>query len=374
MKRIVFLTGTRADYGKIKPLLAKLNLNKQFEVVIVVTGMHLLSQYGSTFSQIKDDALGRIVLLPNQNGETSMEHALANTITVFSDFLNTELVDLVVVHGDRVEALAGAIVGALRNTPVAHIEGGEVSGTVDGVIRHSISKLANLHFVANESAQKRLLQLGENPDSIYVIGSPDIDVMISSKLPSLLEVKQRYAINFEKYAILIFHPVTNEYDSIQQQARNLVDAILESTENFVVISPNNDLGTKIVRGELNRLKNIKRVIEIPSMRFEFFLTLLKNSLFIVGNSSAGIREAGYYGVPTINIGSRQEGRHTSSLIMNIPAQRETISHAFEEVLTFERLPISGFGEGNSAELFFEILTSEHFWPIKLKKRFFDLEV
>jgi len=156
MKKIAFLTGTRADYGKLKPLITSISTNSDFEIHILVTGMHLLEQYGSTFAHVMDDRLGIIHLLPNQHPSQSMENCLARTIEQISEKCTDDSFDLLVVHGDRIEALAGAIVGALRNVPVAHIEGGEVSGTVDGLIRHSISKLSHLHFVSNEIAAKRL--------------------------------------------------------------------------------------------------------------------------------------------------------------------------------------------------------------------------
>ena len=185
MKEVVFLTGTRADYGKLKSLIEILHLDSNYNVSIIATGMHLLPKYGSTVNQIIEDNLGEVVILPTYMQEQQMEITLAKTIENISNFVNETKVDLLVVHGDRVEALAGAIVGAIRNVPVAHIEGGEVSGTVDGLIRHSVTKLSHLHFVSNSISRKRLIQLGEQSDSIYEIGSPDIDIMFSNFLPSI---------------------------------------------------------------------------------------------------------------------------------------------------------------------------------------------
>ena len=158
-QQIIFLTGTRADYGKIKPLLKILKGDPNYEVKIVVTGMHLLAKYGSTVFEIEKDALAEIILLPNQINEQAMEISLSKTIEALSMFFDQNRCDLFVIHGDRVEALAGAVVGSIRNIPVAHIEGGEVSGTIDGMLRHSISKLSHIHFVANQSAEERLIQL-----------------------------------------------------------------------------------------------------------------------------------------------------------------------------------------------------------------------
>lgn len=372
MKRIAFLTGTRADYGKIKPLIEALGKDQKYEIHILVTGMHLLEKYGATVNHVMEDHLGVIHLLPNQHTNQNMETSLARTIEQISEACISNDFDLIVVHGDRIEALAGAIVGVLRNLPVAHIEGGEVSGTVDGLIRHSVSKLSHLHFVSNESSRQRLIQLGEHKESIFIIGSPDIDVMLSNKLPSLQEVLNRYSIPFDKYGILIFHPVTNEIESLGQYAKNVCQAVLQSSKNYIVIKPNNDLGTEIIQKELDTLSDPTRFVHLPSMRFEYFLQLLKSSEFIVGNSSAGVREAEYYGVPAINVGTRQRNRHKSNLILDTGYTSSDIEKAISTTGTIQRVPSQGFGDGKSGEKFAKILNGEDFWPITIDKQFVDV--
>jgi UDP-N-acetylglucosamine 2-epimerase (hydrolysing) len=371
MKKIAFLTGTRADYGKLKPLITAIGNNSEFEIHIFVTGMHLLDQYGSTVAHVMDDRLGIIHLLPNQHPSQTMENCLARTIEQISEKCAISSFDLLVVHGDRVEALAGAIVGALRNIPVAHIEGGEVSGTVDGLIRHSISKLSHLHFVSNKAAKKRLEQLGEKATSIFEIGSPDIDAMLFSQLPGLPKVKSRYGIKFEEYAVLIFHPVTNEIDELEYAIQQIVNAVQNSKLNYIVIKPNNDLGTQIIQKGLNQLSNTDRFLHIPSMRFEYFLQLLKNSKFIIGNSSAGVREAAYYGVPAINIGTRQLNRNSNELILNVGYEQNEILNAISASESLKRTPRQDFGDGKSGMKFAEILNNDDFWPIEINKIFVD---
>jgi UDP-N-acetylglucosamine 2-epimerase (hydrolysing) len=260
-----------------------------------------------------------------------METCLARTIEEMSETCSEYEFDLVVVHGDRIEALAGAIVGVLRNIPIAHIEGGEVSGTVDGLIRHSISKLSHLHFVSNEIAKQRLMQLGESESSIHIIGSPDIDAMLFSELPSLADVKKRYEIDFQEYAVLIFHPITNELEQLPEIMSQVVNAVNQSDINFIIIKPNNDLGTNIVQAGLDSLVDHNRFQHIPSMRFEHFLQLLKNAKFIIGNSSAGVREAAYYGVPAVNIGTRQLNRNENELILNTPYDKSAIIRAMQAI-------------------------------------------
>jgi UDP-N-acetylglucosamine 2-epimerase (hydrolysing) len=302
-----------------------------------------------------------------------MDLTLAKTIEGFSAYIKKVQPDLIIVHGDRVEALAGAIVGSLNNILVAHIEGGEISGTIDELIRHSVSKMSHIHYVSNNKAKKRLLQMGEIEAAIKVIGSPDIDVMFSDKLPSLDEVKNYYQIDFKNYGVVMFHPVTTEIDNMNQYAQNFVEALLEDDKNFVVIYPNNDLGSELILAAYKKLKGNSRFRIFPSIRFEYFLTLLKNSEFIIGNSSAGIREAPYYGIPTINIGTRQENRALHAHITNITYKKEHILKALQEKhLQIEKENVR-FGNGNSATLFLHSLKENSLWRINHQKQFRDLE-
>ena len=287
--------------------------------------------------------------------------------------MSTTDIELLIVHGDRIEALAGAIVGVLRNVPVGHIEGGEVSGTVDGLIRHSISKLAHLHFVSNESAQNRLLQLGESKETIFNIGSPDIDVMFSEDLPSIFEVKDRYEILFEKYSIVIFHPVTTELTTIREQTINLCEALKKSGDNYIVIKPNNDLGSDLIQEILEVELKSSNFKHLPSMRFEYFLTLMKNCDYMIGNSSAGVRESSYYGIPSINIGTRQLNRSSNSLILNVISEVNELLRAISQAKSMRREPIFPFGNGNSDSLFKEVLENQIAWPIGMNKVFVDWE-
>jgi len=176
-KRVVFLTGTRADFGKLKSLIKIAQNDNRYDVHIFATGMHLNSKYGKTVDEINKSGFKNIFPYINHDSVENMDRTLAKTIDGFSHYLSEMKADLIIVHGDRVEAMAGAIVGSLNNILVAHIEGGEISGTIDELIRHAVSKLSHIHFVANEDAKNRLIQLGELQSSIYVIGSPDLDLM-----------------------------------------------------------------------------------------------------------------------------------------------------------------------------------------------------
>ncbi|MFE3871885.1 UDP-N-acetylglucosamine 2-epimerase [Flavobacterium sp. ZS1P70] len=372
IKKILFLTGTRADFGKIKSLISILDDHPDFEVFVFVTGMHLLREYGYTLIEIERCNFRNVYTFENHTHETTMDLTLAKTIEGLSGYCKKVNPDLIVIHGDRVETLAGAIVGSLNNILVAHIEGGELSGTVDELIRHSVSKLSHVHFVSNADAAKRLLQMGEMETSIFNIGSPDIDIMFSDSLPSLEIVKLYYEINFEKFAIVMFHPVTTESAEMQHYVKDFVSSLLNDTHNYIVIYPNNDLGSQCIIKEYERLKNNTRFRIFPSLRFEYFLTLLKNSQFIIGNSSAGIREAPYYGIPIINIGTRQQNRVVHADIINVDYNIKSINKALQSIDSHKvQITTTDFGQGNSTALFLNSMQNSDIWKINQQKQFRD---
>ena len=306
-----------------------------------------------------------------------MDEILANTILGFTKVVKEIIPDFVVVHGDRVEALAGAIVGALNNIRTLHIEGGERSGTIDESIRHSISKLSHIHLVANNEAMHRLRLLGEDEKSIFIIGSPDIDIMRSDKLPNFEKVLKHYEIPFKDYGILLFHPVTTNSKDLPKSVKNLVDSIIDSKKRFIVILPNNDLGTEIIQFEYKRFTKNENIKVFPSIRFEYFLSLLKNSQFIIGNSSAGIREAPFYGIPTINIGDRQKGRIQSKSVINCKplsqdiqkAIKDSYSQEFKERLLNVQNP---YGDGGAAKRIVETISNVDLSSL-IHKEFYDLK-
>ena len=373
LKKIIFLTGTRADFGKIKSLITILEKNSFFEVFVFVTGMHLQEEYGFTLIEIERCQFKNVYTFKNHTHETTMDLTLAKTIEGLSAYVKSVNPDMIIVHGDRVETLAGAIVGSLNNILVAHIEGGEISGTVDELIRHSVSKLAHIHFVSNNQAAKRLIQMGEIKSSIFTIGSPDIDIMFSNQLPVLDIAKAYYQIDFENYGIVMFHPVTTEAKEMQLYAENLVDVLLNDDHNFIIIFPNNDLGSFSIIEAYKKLSNNPRFRIFPSLRFEYFLTLLKNAKFIIGNSSAGIREAPYYGIPIINIGTRQQNRSVHADIINVDYDKESIGKSLKTI-NFHQVNFSDndFGLGNSSELFLESLKNVDIWKINHQKQFRDI--
>jgi len=366
-KKILFLTGTRADFGKLKPLIRGVSNEPALEYVVVATGMHLDDRYGRTEIEITKSGFSNLVSFSNSGSDDAMDLTLARTITGLSPIIQEHAPDLLVVHGDRVEALAGAITGSLNNILVAHVEGGELSGTVDESIRHAVTKLAHVHFVANQDARKLLIQLGENPASIFVIGSPEIDIMLSPSLPPLDEVLHHYQIPFRDFAILIFHPVTTETSDIKRQIQVVLEVARSTNDNYVVIYPNNDHGSELILQELMGVVKDLHFRLLPSIRFEAFQTLLKSASYILGNSSSGVREAPVHGVPAVNVGTRQNRRVQDVLIINSPPLFEPIKEAIVQAKATPRRPSRRLGDGSSSKHFIRVLKSDEFWRVPVQK-------
>ena len=376
MKKLVFITGTRADFGKIKILIKTMQDSDKFDTHVFATGMHMLKKYGLTINEVYKSGIENIFPFLNQDDAcgSQMDYILANTINGFGRYVREYKPDMIVVHGDRIESLSAAIVGALNNIPVSHIEGGELSGTIDEHIRHAISKLSHVHFTSNINASNRLIQMGENKESIYLVGSPEIDVMLSEDLPELGEVLEYYDIFYKKYSILLYHSVTTEGGNISKYSKNIVDAVIESGEKFIVLYPNNDTGSNYIFDEYSRLENNDNFKLLPSIRFEGFLTLLKGANMIVGNSSSGVREAPVYGIPTINIGSRQHNRCQHESIINVVEDSALICNSIKDHMhgkKYKKALI--FGDGNSSEKFLEILSDDLFWDVSIQKVFNTLQ-
>jgi len=372
IKKILFVTCTRADYGKLKPLIINVQKNNNFISKVFVSGMHTMKRYGSTYEELVKDKISGIYRYSNQKKNMRMDEILMNTMKGFSSFLIRIKPDLVIVHGDRIEPLACALSSLLNNYLVAHIEGGEVSGTVDEMLRHSISKIAHLHLVSNKTAKKRLIQMGENKRYIFDVGSPDVDVILNKKLPKIESAKKRFNIRFDKFSIAIMHPVTTNIANLKKESEIFFLSLVKSKLNYIIVFPNNDLGSEIILKEIYKLKSNNKFRIFPSIRFESYLTLLKNSNFIIGNSSSGIIEAPYYGITTINIGTRQTNRLKTKLIKNISFNEKEIIKTINQVKNRKITKRKFFGEGNSAKKIEKLLLSNKIWNVSKQKSFIDL--
>jgi len=373
VKKLLFVTGTRADFGKLEPL-AIAARDAGHVVSFYVTGMHMMDRYGLTKLEVRRTEGVTVHEAENQNHGDPQDQILARTIGNFSAFVTEHKPELVVIHGDRVEALACALVCATNYVRCAHIEGGEVSGTIDEIYRHCNTKLASNHFVSSEIAKRRVMAMGEAEELIHVIGSPELDFHANPSGVSIAEVKDRYDIAFDAYGICTFHPVTSEQATIAAQTKSLFAALETSGRCFVVIAPNNDPGSEDIFAVLNALP-ADRFRVLPSMRFAYFSELMKNAAVIVGNSSAGVREAPFLGVPSLDIGTRQTNRASA------PSLRSAKAADADAILDFlatcwgeKHQRHTAFGEGMAAAKFTDLLGDPAFWDSPLQKRFQDIGV
>ena len=367
---LLFLTGTRADFGKLEPL-ASAACKAGHRVTFFVTGMHMLERYGLTKLEVRRSESFAVHEFLNHRPGDPQDIVLSKTLVGFSDYVTEQKPDLIVIHGDRIEALAASLVASTNYIPSAHVEGGEVSGTIDEMFRHCNSKLCTHHFVSSQQAARRVMALGEPPSSIHVIGSPELDFHARPSGVSLGEVKSRYGIPFDDYGIAIFHPVTSEQASMGAQAQAFFAALAASERHFVVIAPNNDPGSDSIFSVLEQLPQARFRL-IPSMRFAHFSELMKHAACLVGNSSTGVREAPFLGIPSLDVGTRQTNRALAASVTACAAgDRASIDQFLKTQWGKRHAPDIGFGEGRAAERFVEVLSDPVFWQRGLQKSFYD---
>ncbi|VDC31657.1 UDP-N-acetylglucosamine 2-epimerase [Pseudogemmobacter humi] len=369
-RQILFLTGTRADFGKLEPLAAAAR-DAGHRIGFFVTGMHMMGRYGQTRHEVQRMPGVEVHEFLNQRPGDPQDIVLAKTVSGFSDFVTESRPDLIVIHGDRIEAMAGALVAATNYIRSAHIEGGEVSGTIDEVFRHCNTKLCTHHFVSSEQAARRVMALGEPADVIHVIGSPELDFHARPSGVTLEEVRARYEIPFSDYGVVTFHPVTSEQASMGAQAEALFGALAESRRDFVVIAPNNDPGSEAIFAVLKTLPR-QRFRVLPSMRFAHFSELMRNAACMIGNSSAGVREAPFLGIPSLDVGTRQTNRSDAGSVTSVSAfDRAAILGFLTNDWGRAHHRHAGFGEGRAADRFVEVLEDPAFWERPLQKAFKD---
>ncbi|MGY6633838.1 MAG: UDP-N-acetylglucosamine 2-epimerase [Alkalilacustris sp.] len=368
-RHILFVTGTRADFGKLEPLAAAAR-DAGFRVGFFVTGMHMLDRYGLTKLEVRRMPGVEVTEFLNQREGDPQDMIFAKTVIGFSDHVRQARPDLIVVHGDRVEAMATAFVAATNNLRCAHVEGGEVSGTIDEVFRHCNTKLATLHLVSSQTAAARVRAMGEAAAAVAVIGSPELDSHARPSGVSLDEVRARYAIPFAEYGIAVFHPVTSEPD-IGAQAAAFFATLEASGRAFVVIHPNNDPGCDAILATIEALP-AERFRALPSMRFAYFSQLLRDAACVVGNSSAGVREAPFLGIPSLDVGTRQTNRARGPSLSRAAARDAAAIGAFLAREWGRRYPRdTQFGQGDAASAFARLLAADTIWSQPLQKRFHD---
>lgn len=322
-RKITVTTGTRADYGLLRQILYSIDSNKNLELILLVTGMHLSKKHGYTINEIKNDGFKiykKFPMIPKNDDLFHTAFELGCAVSKFSNIFKEIKPDINLILGDRDEMLASALAASHMNIPNAHIHGGDkTKAGIDENNRHAITKLSHIHFVATKKSKYRVIKMGENPKYVFLTGSPNIDEIKQNNISKKTELEKKYNINFNKdEIILIFHPVTTQTQLIGKQIKNILDAIVELHKTTIAIAPNSDAGNKIIFNELTRYSKIYSFIHFyKNLPRNDFLGLLKNTGVLLGNSSAGMIEASCFPIDVINLGIRQEGREHGKNVTHI---------------------------------------------------------
>jgi UDP-hydrolysing UDP-N-acetyl-D-glucosamine 2-epimerase len=364
MKKICLVITARGNYAKLKSLIKILDKSNFFEVQIILGGSIVLEKYGKILEL--DNTISHLVkkhIFFLIEGETPLTMAKSGgvALTEFSSAFDELNPDLVVIIADRFECLPIAIAATYMNILVAHIEGGEISGSIDESIRHAITKLSHIHFPASNEAYDRIVRMGEDPNKIFKVGSTSFDAISNLNIESLVGVSEYLSENGlgnvdlmkNKYLVVIQHPVTTEYGKNLKNIEETIEAIDKLCIPTVWIWPNMDAGSNAISKGIRVYRESikpKHVCFIKSLSIEFYAPLLNNSACIIGNSSSGIREAGYLGVPSVNIGSRQHGRSHCKNVINVESMSKNIINAVRHQLQHGKYEeCYMYGNGNASE-------------------------
>lgn len=365
MRIIAVVTGTRAEYGYLKPLMQAIQHDTELRLLPVITGMHLLPSFGNTYRIVKKDFPAAEKIPMNYSGDTLKHMAwyLASGINGFTTFFSKNCPDILVVLGDRSESLAAALSALYLNIPIAHINGGDVSGTtIDESIRHAITKLSHIHLVHTKENAERVEKMGEEKKRIFITGALTLDTIIHSQLPSKKEIFKKYHLDQNKTTFLVVqHPLTTLKDQGYSQIRELLLALATLKEQTVLLYPNCDAGGKRFINLITRYAKKPYFHAYQNMPHEDYLSVMKSVDLMIGNSSSGIIEAPSFKIPVINIGSRQQGRTRSANIIDIEPEKNKILTAIHYALQnkeFQRKVqtcTNQFGTGFAAKKMIKIL-------------------
>lgn len=388
MRRIAVITSTRAEFGLLMPVIKELRKyeDEDLTIELVVSGTHLSDSYGHTIDEIEalNIRIDETVVIPvSSNSATDISSNQAETLVRFTELFAKKKYSGIVILGDRYEMLAIAIAAGNTHTPIFHLCGGDTTeGAVDEWIRHSITKMSYLHFPTNVESYNRVIQLGEQPARVFNFGSTSIDNILNVADMDKVEALQSLGLDDCKYAICTYHPVTMEDGGMEKE----IDDFLESIKcfpniEFIVTKSNADQGGAKINQLLDDAdKRIGNLHVFSSLGVRRYLSLMKYSEFVLGNSSSGIIETPAFGVPTVNIGDRQRGRLQSESIINCEPYKDSICKAVEKAMTSEfkdvcRAVVSPYGNGHAAEqIARKIVEVVKENKIDLKKKFFDVEV
>ncbi len=333
-KKVLVITGTRAEYGYLRPLLKEILKSKKLSLRLLVTGMHTLKKHGMTIRDIRKDGMPISAIVPIREQDSMLE-SLATEIRGIERYCRKEKPDMMLVIADRDEPFAGAIVAGHLGLPLIHLAGGDATGyVVDEPIRHAISKFAHVHCTWTKKTAQRLRALGEESWRIHITGSTSFDDIRHSPVDSREEVAVHLGLDPNvPWLLFVQHPTPLDPTPLQQQIRPSLAALKRAPGQKIIISPNSDTGSTIFMRELNTVRSAPHVKMFLSLPHTTYLSLLKHSAVIIGNSSSGVAEAGFFGTPAINIGGRQRGREHGANVIHTPYDERKISLAIHKAFT-----------------------------------------
>lgn len=365
-KKILFLTGSRGEWGYIRPILKLIEKRKDVEYVLVVTNMHLLPSYGNSYKEIELDGFKihyKINMSLDGYNHFTMVKSLGVFMTSLPDIIENEKPDWILLSGDRGEQMVGAMVGGYTYTPVAHIQAGELSGNIDGMTRHAIGKYAHIHLAANEDATRRLIKLGEEPFRVFNVGAPQLDELVSNQYSyEVSELEKSYSVqlNSNEYILVVMHPITEEFTKSDTQIKIVIESLNSFKLPKILIMPNNDAGSIVIKDGINKYKTGEYHV-FSNLRRKEYLGFLKNTICIVGNSSSGLIEAPTFKIPAVNIGRRQHQRMRGINVIDVDyifneivnGIMKAMSKEFRELLNVKC--VNPYGDGHSSERILNIL-------------------
>jgi len=377
-RKISVTTGTRSEYGILRPLLKEISKSPKLELCLIVTGTHLSKKYGLSINEIKKDGFKisyKFDMVPKGNSNYHMSLALAKGVENFSKIFQKLKSDINLILGDRDEMLASALAASHMNIPNAHIHGGDKSGGIDEYNRHAITKLSNFHFAATKKSYTRIIKMGENPKHVFLTGSPGIDEIVNNKITSKKELENQYKIKFTGNEILLVqHSVTTQVDMSKKQITSTLNAITNLKKHTIAIAPNSDAGNQEILKALTSYEKKSPFIHYyKTLPRNDYLGFLKNVGVLVGNSSSGLIEASYFAIPVVNIGIRQKNRERGKNVIDVPVEKSLdIQKAILKALNLKKSKLSNvriYGSGNTSKKIVGILEK-----IKLDKKLIQKQI
>ena len=338
MKKVCVITGTRAEYGLLKPLMTGIENEADMELQVVVTGMHLSPEFGLTYKEIEQDGFSIAEcneMLLSSDTPCGITKSTGLGMIGFAEIFTRIRPDMVVVLGDRYEVLAAAVAALIHRIPIAHICGGELTqGAVDDAIRHSVTKMSTLHFTSTEEYRNRVIQLGEEPERVFWVGAPGIENIKTQKLMEREELAESIGFPLDgPYVVVTFHPVTLEKNTAERQIENLLTALTYFNEYRIIFTKaNSDTDGRIINKRIDEYvcQNRSRALAVTSLGMVRYLSALRYCEMVIGNSSSGILEAPSFKIPTVNIGDRQLGRVRAKSVIDCENDVDSIITAIEQ--------------------------------------------